>query len=119
MFIDDNDKVVNMTMPKNEYENGFDQNRLLAVLGYMTITGWLISLVLYGKHKSSLLRFHLRQSLGLFISATFFMVVPVIGWLIVGLLFIAWCYCVYSAVLGHKFTLPVVGDFYQLHFDFI
>ena len=76
MFIDDNDKVVNMTMPKNEYENGFDQNRLLAVLGYMTIIGWLISLVLYGKHKSSLLRFHLRQSLGLFISATFFMVVP-------------------------------------------
>ena len=108
-----------MSMPSYEHETSFDKNRALAVLSYMTIIGWLIALVLYGKDRSVYVRFHLRQSLGLFVSAMLLTFVPLIGWLIVVLLIIAWFYGVYSAITGHKFSIPMIGDFYQSHLDFI
>ncbi|NQY62667.1 MAG: hypothetical protein HRT38_02900 [Alteromonadaceae bacterium] len=36
-----------------------DMAKMVAVLGYLTIFGWLIALFLYGKYKSPLARHHL------------------------------------------------------------
>lgn len=106
-------------MPAYEHETPFDKSRVLAVLSYMTIFGWLIALVLYGKDKNPYVRFHLRQSLGLFVSAMLLTFVPLIGWLLVCVLIVAWCYGLYSAFTGHKFSIPMIGDFYQSQLYFI
>lgn len=108
-----------MTMPTYDHETSFDKNKALAVLSYMTIVGWLIALIFHGQDRNPYVRFHLRQSLGLFVTAMLLTFVPLMGWLIVLLLVLAWCYGVYSAITGHKLPVPVVGNFYQRHLDFI
>lgn len=96
-----------------------DMAKVVAVLGYLTIFGWLIALFLYGNHKSPLARHHLRQSIGLTITAALLSFIPLIGWLLNIGVFIGWCIGVYSALCGHKTPLPLLGDFYQEHLDFI
>lgn len=106
-------------MQVSEQLTSNDRTKFIAILSYMTIVGWLIALVLHGKDKDPLARFHLRQSLGLFVTAMVLAFVPLVGWLINLFLIVAWCYGLYSAVIGHKYTLPIIGDFYQRHIDFI
>lgn len=98
---------------------GLDANKAIAVGCYFTIIGWLVALLFYGKYKSCLARFHLRQSLGLIVTFAVLAMLPLIGWLLTSLVFLGWCVCVYHAVLGEKYTLPIVGDFFQKHLDFI
>lgn len=94
-------------------------DKTISVLCYFTLIGWLIALVLYGKYKSPLARFHLRQSLGLFITGALLTFIPLIGWFANIFILMAWCYGVYSAFIYHKLNVPIVGDYYQEHFDFI
>ncbi len=45
-------------------------NKTLALVSYITLIGWLISFFSYkGQEKSSLVSYHLRQSLGLLITS--------------------------------------------------
>jgi uncharacterized membrane protein len=106
-------------MQVSEQLTSNDRTKFIAILSYMTIVGWLIALVLHGKDKDPLARFHLRQSLGLFVTAMILAFVPLVGWIINLFLIAAWCYGLYSAIIGHKYTLPIIGDFYQRHIDFI
>ena len=108
-----------MSMHVSEHQLSVERTKFISVLSYLTIIGWLVALILHGKDKDPLARYHLRQSLGLFVSAMVLAFIPIVGWLINILLFIAWCFGVYSAFVGHKYTLPVIGDFYQRHLDFI
>lgn len=96
-----------------------DMARLVAVLGYLTIIGWLIALFLYGEHKSHLARFHLRQSLGLVITAAILSFIPLIGWGLNIIVLLAWLVSIYHAGLGHVFRVPLLGDLYQEHLDFV
>ncbi|GLX80456.1 hypothetical protein tinsulaeT_37960 [Thalassotalea insulae] len=96
-----------------------DSVRFVSVLAYFTIVGWLIAAVMYGRQKSALSRFHLRQSLGLTLTAAVLAFIPLIGWLLSVLVLVAWFVSVYYACLGQKNVLPILGDFYQIHLDFI
>lgn len=98
---------------------GLDKSKAIAIGCYFTIVGWLIALLFYGKYKSRLARFHLRQSLGLIVSFAILAMIPLVGWLLTALVFIAWCLCIYHAALGEKYSIPVVGEFFQKHLDFI
>ena len=42
----------------------YDMVKVVSILGYLTVFGWLLALFIYGKHNSALARFHLQQSLG-------------------------------------------------------
>ena len=42
-------------------------NKTLSVISYITIIGWIISFVMGKDNANSLLKYHLRQSFGLFI----------------------------------------------------
>ena len=108
-----------MTLPSTQDKPSLDRTKFISVLSYMTIVGWLIALLLHGKDKDYLARYHLRQSLGLFVTAMVLAFVPIVGWLINVLLVVAWCIGIYHACIGHKYTLPVIGDVYQQHLDFI
>lgn len=93
--------------------------KLVSVLAYITILGWVLAAFIYGNHKSSFARFHLRDSLGLILTAALFMLIPFVGWLLSIGLVALWCQGLYHAISGKRTHLPVVGDFYQKHLDFI
>jgi uncharacterized membrane protein len=93
--------------------------KVFAILSYITLIGWLVAIVLHGSHKSNFISFHLRQSLGLIITGALLALIPLIGWLLNVVVLLVWIYAVYHVVQGHKISVPILGDFYQEHLDFI
>lgn len=96
-----------------------EKAKMISILSYLTILGWLGAMIMYGEHKSSFTCFHLRQSLGLIITGAILMLIPLIGWLLTITVFFAWLYSLYHVVQGHQVSVPVLGEFYQTHLDFI
>lgn len=97
----------------------YDMVKVVSVLSYFTILGWVLALSLYGNHQSSLARFHLRQSLGLTLAAAILVFIPLIGWALYIVIFFMWLIGVYHALNNERYKLPIVGDFFQTHLDFI
>ncbi len=102
-----------------------DNGKLVAILSYMTLVGWLVALVMHNSQKTALGAYHLRQSLLLFLAALcayaaimFIAVVPLLGWLIgivaipvvgIGSL-ILWVMGLVAAVNGEQKPIPVIGE---------
>ncbi|MDX2366961.1 MAG: hypothetical protein QNK36_00870 [Colwellia sp.] len=97
----------------------YGMTKYVAILSYITLLGWLAAMVLHDKHKSSFTIFHLRQSLGLIITGALLALVPLIGWLMNLAVFFVWLYAIYHAVQGRKVKVPILGNCYQEHLDFI
>jgi uncharacterized membrane protein len=93
--------------------------KTFSILSYITILGWFAAIVLHGSHKSSFTSFHLRQSLGLIITGALLALIPLIGWVLNVVVLLLWLHAVYHVVQGHKVKVPILGDFYQAHLDFI
>ena len=92
---------------------------LVAVISYFTLIGWVVSLVIYDKHQSSLASFHLRQSLGLIITGAILSLIPLVGWVLNIGVFLGWVIGICAAIQGQEYKVPLLGDFYQRHLDFI
>jgi uncharacterized membrane protein len=97
----------------------YGMDKIVAIVGYITLLGWLVAIVLHDKHKSIFTTFHLRQSLGLIITGALLALIPLIGWLINVIVCLAWLYAIYHAIQGRMKKVPALGDFYQKHLDFI
>jgi uncharacterized membrane protein len=106
--------------------------KTISWVSYITLIGWIIALVSYNSSndKSSLARFHLRQSFGifatgialyiavfimLFVMPFFFFIYPFIGIA----LFVLWILGLIAAVNGEEKPVPLLGEFYQKTFTFI
>jgi len=96
-----------------------DNARLLAAVSYLTIVGWLVALCFCGSYKNTLMHFHLRQSLGLIISAAVLSFVPLIGWLLLCVLAVYWVLAFIHALKGDFYQVPLIGLYFQQHFNFI
>ena len=107
------------TRERTENETDYDLAKFVAVTSYLTLIGWLIALVVYGHHKSRLSSFHLRQSLGLIVTGCLLSFIPLIGWLLNLGVLAAWGFGLYYAIKGHEKLVPILGEFYQQHLDFI
>ena len=92
---------------------------IISVLCYITLIGWLIALILNGNEKSPQTRFHLRQSLGLIITAALLSFVPLIGWTLNFIVIILWLIALIKTCQGEQYCVPLLGNFYQKHLDFI
>jgi len=99
--------------------DAYNMARIVAVLSYLTLIGWLIAIVLYGKNKSSFTSFHLRQSLGLIITGALLALIPLIGWALNIIVCIAWLFALSYAIQNKEQKVPLLGAFYQEHIDFI
>jgi uncharacterized membrane protein len=106
--------------------------KTISWVSYVTIIGWVIALITYNgsPDKSSLAKFHLRQSLGLFATwlacyigfAIIGFIIPFLWFLIplCGLaILIFWIIGLISAVNGEEKPVPILGEFYQKTFTFI
>lgn len=95
----------------------YSQNaQLIAIISYLSFVGWIIAFIIYQNDKSELAIFHLRQSLGILITAmvgVFIFWIPIIGWLCAIFMFVIWLMGLIYAAQGEMRTVPVLGDLYQ------
>lgn len=93
-----------------------DQAKLVAILSYITLIGWVIALVLNQQSKTSLGSFHIRQSLLLMVAGMVLWMIPLIGWLIGIVLFIFWIMGLVAAINGKETEVPLIGPLAQQWF---
>lgn len=104
-------------------------NKTLSIISYITIIGWLIAFF-QGKEKAdNLLRYHLRQALGLaIVSIALNIVLRVIAHVVPSLsflglagftLFIFWIIGMINAANGALKPIPVIGKMFEDKFAFI
>jgi len=103
------------------------EDRTVAIIAYLTLIGFLVAVILYGSKKTALGAFHLRQALGLVITAVvagfcyvLLAFIPIIGWLAIAVmwigLFALWLIGLIGAVTGQMKPVPLLGEKYQVWF---
>mgnify|MGYP006139108651 CR=1 FL=1 len=109
----------NVFEKKMTYSERYKMATLVSVISYFTLIGWVVAMVIYDKHQSSVASFHLRQSLGLIITGALLSFIPLIGWILsIGVL-CGWVIGIYAAIQGKETKVPLLGDIFQEYLDFI
>jgi len=103
------------------------KDKILALVSYLSVVGWLVTFVLHvsRSRRSSLVRFHLRQSLGFLISAL--IVWSVLIFLGISLLLVIfkiafivyWILGMVNAFQGEMKYLPYIGRYFDDILKFI
>lgn len=103
-----------------------NNGKTVALLAYLTIIGLIAAVVMNNKNATSLGRFHIRQSIGITVTALaagLLRYVPMVGNIIgsiIGIvILIALILGIVSAVKGEEKELPFVGNLYQKWFSMI
>ncbi len=103
-------------------------NKTLSIVSYITIIGWIIAYVI-GKDKADdLLKFHLKQALGLaifsiiyqfllgiIITITGITILSILGLVVLALMIIG----IINVANGVKKPLPIIGSMFEDKFAFI
>ena len=104
-------------------------NKILSIISYITIIGWLIAYFSEKENADSFLKYHLKQSFGLFIvSLIFNIVLNIIVSIVPALYFISLIGLVFLAliIIGiinasnlEQKPLPLIGKMFENKFSFI
>ncbi|WP_438482366.1 DUF4870 domain-containing protein [Oleiharenicola lentus] len=103
------------------------EDRTVAILSYITLIGFIVAIVIHGNKKTALGAFHLRQTLGLVISAIVIGVggwvlalIPILGWLAILAIWICWLIIwvtgLIAAINGKLTPAPIMGAQFQKWF---
>ena len=103
------------------------EDKTAAILSYLTIIGFIVGLVIHNGNKTRLGAYHLRQSLGLFITSLALIplsiglaFIPFLGWLTeLALwfgLFALWITGLIAAANGQQKPVAVLGEKFQAWF---
>ena len=87
--------------------------KLVAILSYITIVGWLVALILNSSDKTTLGAFHLRQVLLLTLASIVFSFIPILGWILNVGVFILWIIGLVAAIEGQEKEVPLIGHLAQ------
>jgi uncharacterized membrane protein len=104
-------------------------NKTLSIVSYITLIGWLFAFISGREKADFLLKYHLKQSLGLAIVSIILNVlltiiaftVPalsflgIVGWVIV----IFWVIGIINAANGAEKPIPVIGKMFENKFAFL
>ena len=91
------------------------EDKTVAILSYITLIGFIIAIVMNSSKKTKLGAFHLRQSLGLFLTS-FLCIIPLLGLVIAIGILVFWIMGLISAIKGEMKPLPLLGGMYQKWF---
>jgi uncharacterized membrane protein len=103
------------------------EDKTAAIVSYLTLLGFIAAVVIHSGKKTQIGAFHLRQTLGLFvtgialaIASAILGMIPFVGWLMtLGMylaFFVFWVLGLVAAVNGQQKPIPVVGELYQKWF---
>jgi uncharacterized membrane protein len=104
-------------------------NKTLSIISYITLIGWLVAFITGKEKADSLLKYHLKQALGLTIVSIILnitltviaTIVPSLSFLsMVGLaIFVLWVMGIINAASGAQKPVPVIGKMFENKFSFI
>jgi uncharacterized membrane protein len=103
-------------------------NKTLSIISYITIIGWIISFVMGKDNANSLLKYHLRQSFGLFIFGVVLGIALQIIMSITGLYFLGYIGLINFALMiigiinaanEAEKPLPLIGKMFEDKFAFV
>lgn len=100
-------------------QNTVEEGKKTAIISYITIFGTISAMVMNGEKKNAFAAFHIRQSLGIFIS--FFLLGYFVGyfdnWMATysfwTFIFVLWIYGFLTALQGQMTAIPLLGAFFQ------
>ena len=99
------------------------EDRTVAILAYITIIGFIVAIVMHGSKKTALGAYHLRQALGLFITAIvggIGLAITVVGLFLLPFFWLAMLILAIMGLLaaasGQQKPLPLLGARYQKWF---
>ena len=103
------------------------EDKTVAILSYITLIGFIAAVVIHSNKKTQLGAFHLRQTLGFFLTMIALgfceipvLIIPILGLLCVlaawACLFVFWVMGLVAAVKGEIKPMPLVGPLYQKWF---
>ena len=84
----------------------------IAIIAHIHLIGWIIALIMNSNNKTELGSFYIRQMLGL-ILLSFLGVIPVVGWILLILIFIAWIISLINALGGKTKPTFLLGSKFQ------
>lgn len=90
-----------------------DNSKLVAILSYITLIGWVIALILNNQNRTKLGSFHIRQALLLLLIGLVVQFFPVIGWILSIILFVFWIMGLISAIKEEQKEVPFIGSYAQ------
>jgi uncharacterized membrane protein len=104
------------------------EDKTVAILSYLTLVGFIVAIVMHGNKKTRLGSFHLRQALGLMLTAVAFAMllwllafIPFVGWLAIPVLWLGllvlWIMGLVAAASGKLTPVPLLGEHYQKWFS--
>ncbi len=116
-----------MEMPQNEpiktpisRSDIITEGKTIAIIAYITFIGLIIAFVLNIEKKNSFALYHIRQSLGLVLTALvlgIINIIPILGWVIsiIGsiILLIMWISGLISALNGKEKPVFLLGEKFQ------
>lgn len=103
------------------------EDKTVAILSYLTFLGFIAAIIIHSNKKTQLGAFHLRQTLGFFLTMIALVVgeivlflIPILGWLCILVLwvsmFVFWVMGLLAAIKGEMKPMPIVGPMYQKWF---
>ena len=114
-------KMIKMENTQNET---IAEGKNMATIAYITIIGLIIAFVQNSEKKNAFVYFHLRQSLGLFVTGLALGIIgmiPILGWIInilgIFVLIYMWIVGLINAINGKEKTVPLLGDKYEEWFN--
>ena len=99
------------------YNDGYKDEKTIAIIAHMFFIGWIIALIMNNKNKDAYASFYIRQVLGIMILAFICSFVPVIGWIANIGVFILWVISLIGAVSGELRHIPFFGKRFQEWFN--
>jgi hypothetical protein len=91
------------------------EDKTVAIVGYLTLIGFIVAIVLNSNKKTQLGAFHLRQMLGLILTSLLG-IIPFLGIVVILFLFVLWIMGILSATKGEMKPAPLLGPLYQKWF---
>ncbi len=109
-------------MPHNlepDHAKTVEEGKTIALLAYLTIIGLIVALVMNNEKKNAFGSYHIRQSLGIMLTAflaSFIAIIPLLGWLIylvaAPFFLVLWIFGLLNAINGKQKPIPLFGEKY-------
>jgi uncharacterized membrane protein len=115
------------TSPQPSSSSPAVEDKTAAIVSYLTLLGFIAAIFIHNGNKTQLGAYHLRQTLGLFLTGIALGMIsailgriPFVGWLLtLGLylgFFVFWVLGLVSAINGQQKPVPVLGEHFQKWF---